>query len=111
MFTPDQLAKFKVFSQSLKGTCADPLRRKPPGAYDRKPKLKQGQARDGADPDMRAFGRGEGFRNESPADFTNARHRRCVRFAARHHTASRARIIAGLCGFFTLIGSLDGPDR
>jgi hypothetical protein len=44
MFTPDQLAKFKTFSQSLKGTVADPHRRRPPGAFDGKPKLK---ARDG----------------------------------------------------------------
>jgi hypothetical protein len=28
-----------------------------------------------------------------------------------HHSASRARIIAGLSGFFTLIQSRDGPDR
>jgi hypothetical protein len=29
----------------------------------------------------------------------------------RHHSASRARIIAGLSGFFTLSQSRDGPDR
>jgi hypothetical protein len=28
-----------------------------------------------------------------------------------HHSASRARIIAGLSGFFTLIQSRDGADR
>jgi hypothetical protein len=28
-----------------------------------------------------------------------------------YHSASRARIIAGLSGFFTLIQSRDGPDR
>jgi hypothetical protein len=28
-----------------------------------------------------------------------------------HHSASRARIIAGLSGFLTLIQSRDGPDR
>jgi hypothetical protein len=28
-----------------------------------------------------------------------------------HHSASRARIIAGLSGFFTLSQSRDGPDR
>jgi hypothetical protein len=28
-----------------------------------------------------------------------------------HHSASRARIIAGLFGFFTLIQFRDGPDR
>jgi hypothetical protein len=30
--------------------------------------------------------------------------------AIGHHSASRARIIAGLSGFFTLIQSRDGPD-
>lgn len=29
----------------------------------------------------------------------------------RYHSASPARIIAGLSGFFTLIQSFDGPDR
>jgi hypothetical protein len=28
-----------------------------------------------------------------------------------HHSASRALIIAGLSGFFTLIQSREGPDR
>jgi ABC-type uncharacterized transport system substrate-binding protein len=28
-----------------------------------------------------------------------------------HHSASRARIIAGLSGFFTLIQSFEGPER
>jgi hypothetical protein len=31
--------------------------------------------------------------------------------ATLHHSASRAWIIAGLSGFFTLIQSRDGPDR
>jgi hypothetical protein len=30
---------------------------------------------------------------------------------SHHHSASRARIIAGLSGFFTLIQSRDGRDR
>ena len=30
--------------------------------------------------------------------------------SARHHSASRARIIVGLSGFFTLSQSRDGPD-
>jgi hypothetical protein len=33
------------------------------------------------------------------------------RLQAYHHMASRARIIAGLSGFLTLIQSRDGPDR
>jgi hypothetical protein len=31
--------------------------------------------------------------------------------AGPYHSASRARIIAGLSGFFTLTQSRDGPDR
>jgi hypothetical protein len=62
MFTPDQLAKFKTFSQSLKGTVADPHRHRS-GAMDGKPKLKardgvagyrnsRGALDDNADPEM-----------------------------------------------------------